>query len=533
MSQEQSFLSPSNAKNNPFAPCNLPMLNQRYGNLTEEPKADFKPMAGQGVPEEIPEIPSNNFVYNTNNSGAATNCGFLNEDFNSDAVKLRLRAELPHLTRKQIAQFQLPFYETLCHDLLENGYHYAFTEIFTIHQKQMDERRKAGPDSPLWKIPPISEQSEKIHMLRDQLSKAEAATRRQDNHTVFTCYLKLAKYFNDYPDDRWLAEHFFDYCFTVAKRITDDGGLKMAQAYEYNGLAKEAKGDLQVACSFFIQLYNATRDKTWKEEDGTKMSKNADKHLVRIYHALLEATPKEHLCERMAYCIKAHDIASASNDWTLTAPASLKMGQMYQEANKISEAITFYRGYFDLSKGANDWISLGNACESLAQLFESQNNMQETIRYLKIYAELCEEHCDWLQLCKASRLLGHAYDKAGQAQEALQWILKAYKMPQSINTPNPALFQKYTETSRLMIGVTRAHCMNILFTNAIITDTPDALLRIIEWKADPRNEHKLFMSYEKRPRWRIRDAEVHRDSITCMKSPPTNFKIGNKQGTDN
>lgn len=66
-------------------------------------------------------------------------------------------------------------------------------------------------------------------------------------------------------------------------------------------------------------------------------------------------------------------------------------------------------------------------------LYFRQNNMQETIRYLKIYAELCEEHCDWLQLCKASRLLGHAYDKAGQAQEALQWILKAYKMPQSIN----------------------------------------------------------------------------------------------------
>ena len=63
----------------------------------------------------------------------------------------------------------------------------------------------------------------------------------------------------------------------------------------------------------------------------------------------------------------------------------------------------------------------------------SQNNIQETIRYLKIYAELCEEHCDWLQLCKASHLLGHAYDKAAQPQEALQWILKAYKMPQTIN----------------------------------------------------------------------------------------------------
>ena len=71
-------------------------------------------------------------------------------------------------------------------------------------------------------------------------------------------------------------------------------------------------GDLQLACSFFIQLYNATRDKTWKDDDGNEMSKNADRHLVRIYHALMDATPKENLCERMAFCVKAHDIAAAS-----------------------------------------------------------------------------------------------------------------------------------------------------------------------------------------------------------------------------
>lgn len=33
-------------------------------------------------------------------------------------------------------------------------------------------------------------------------------------------------------------------------------------------------------------------------------------------------------------------IPFSGNDWTLAAPASLKMGQLYQEANKISEAIT-------------------------------------------------------------------------------------------------------------------------------------------------------------------------------------------------
>lgn len=108
----------------------------------------------------------------------------------------------------------------------------------------MSERQKAGPEAPIWTIPPISEQPEKIHMLRDQLSQAEAASRRRDCHTIFSCYVRLAKYFNDFPDERWLAEHYFDYALVAAKRVDDDGGLKLAMAYEYCGLTKEAKGTL-------------------------------------------------------------------------------------------------------------------------------------------------------------------------------------------------------------------------------------------------------------------------------------------------
>ena len=99
MSNERSFLSATDVKNNPFSLDSLPILNQNCISYDEEPKVDFK----QNQANQHSAY-TNGFVYNTNNSGSATNCGFLDEDFNSDAVKLRLRAELPHLTRKQIAQ---------------------------------------------------------------------------------------------------------------------------------------------------------------------------------------------------------------------------------------------------------------------------------------------------------------------------------------------------------------------------------------------------------------------------------------------
>ena len=93
----------------------------------------------------------------------------------------------------------------------------------------------------------------------------------------------------------------------------------------------------------------------------------------------------------------------------------------------VSVGFQFCLAYLILS-----YLTFGEVSLFFAFIY-SQNNITETIRYLKIYAELCEEHCDWLQLCKASYLLGHTYDKAAQPQEALQWIQKAYKMPQTIH----------------------------------------------------------------------------------------------------
>ena len=100
MSHERSFISAPDAKSNSFTLDSLPIQNQNYATCSnEEQTVDFKQ-----IQAPIVSAYTNDFVYNINNSGAATTCGFLDEDFTNDAVKLRLRAELPHLTRKQIAQ---------------------------------------------------------------------------------------------------------------------------------------------------------------------------------------------------------------------------------------------------------------------------------------------------------------------------------------------------------------------------------------------------------------------------------------------
>lgn len=90
----------------------LPSIDQRYGGRSAGQglitKLQGVPRQSDGIAGNImnsKDEPPNCLGCNQSNPGlAAIKCDYLSENINSDAIKLRLRAELPHLTRKQIAQ---------------------------------------------------------------------------------------------------------------------------------------------------------------------------------------------------------------------------------------------------------------------------------------------------------------------------------------------------------------------------------------------------------------------------------------------
>lgn len=115
MSEGRPFTTASDGRNATFGTESIPAVGQRYGGRAAGQALVSKligvPRAPDGIAGNIVntrDAPPACYGFNTNNPDPLTTaplkCNFLNEDFNSDAVKLRLRAELPHLTRKQIAQ---------------------------------------------------------------------------------------------------------------------------------------------------------------------------------------------------------------------------------------------------------------------------------------------------------------------------------------------------------------------------------------------------------------------------------------------
>ncbi|CAL8097826.1 unnamed protein product [Calicophoron daubneyi] len=451
-------------------------------------------------------------------------CAQLNEVINDQATKLRLRSELPHLTRRDVSQYRLPFYEVLCNDLLRNGYHYAFTELFNLHKRQDDERRIAGPDSPLWFIPPLSEQPEKIKLLSFHLCQAESATRRGDKHTLFTSYLLLGLAFMESCDDLWVAEHFFLRALEVAKTITDDDGLKLATAHQHYGRLKQAKNDLEEAHKSLSEFYRLTRGKEWRDCDGHFLRKLAAKYLVDNYEKKIQATPAEYHSDRITLCKQAQEIALECEDWKVESLVWLRLGQLLEAAGNLPEGIRIYKEYFDKSAAKEDYISLGKACEALAKLCQRQGKIPESILYLQKFASICERNGQWVQLGRACQMLGEAFDAVGDYASALKWMRKAYTLPNMIQGLKPEHCRQTTEASRIMIGISRAHLMNTAYTKTVLTNTPPSTLKIIDWKAYPMNEEKLFLQEEiKLPPIRLGEQKPARDVISYALHPSTGF----------
>ncbi|KAF7259729.1 hypothetical protein EG68_03358 [Paragonimus skrjabini miyazakii] len=455
---------------------------------------------------------------------APIQCGQLSETINDQATKLHLRSELPHLTRKDVAQIRLPFYQLLCHALLENGYHRAFSELFGLHQKQNEERRLAGPESPLWYIPPLAEQPEKVTLMAHHLSEAEAASRRRDAHTVFTSYLTLGLTFKESPDDLWLAEHFFKYTLEAAVMITDDDNLKLAIAHQHYGHTLQVRGFLEQASVSLKEFYRLTREKLWRDDKGQLLQKLASTYLVENFQSQIAQCPSHYHSDRITLCRKAHEIALECGDWKIEAPIWLLVGEILESANNLQEALVVYRDFFDKACTRGDYTNLSRVCEALAKLCQKLNNIEDSIQYLHKFASSCERHGQWVELGRACQMLGTAYDTVGDYASALKWMKKAYNLPHMIQGLKPEAFDETTESSRIMIGVTRAHLMHKAYVTNMLNNQSPAVYRVIEWKARPKNEDKLFPINELQlPPITFNNRRPKRDVLLYAKHPSTGF----------
>lgn len=75
-------------------------------------------------------------------------------------------------------RYRNTYKHNLCVDMLQNGFHLSFCELFALIRKQEESRQQAGPESLAWSMTLLKDEHEKLDVLKQHLTRAETAQRK-------------------------------------------------------------------------------------------------------------------------------------------------------------------------------------------------------------------------------------------------------------------------------------------------------------------------------------------------------------------
>lgn len=96
-------------------------------------------------------------------------------------------------------RYRNSYMHNLCLDMLKDGFHHSFCELFDLMKSEREERERLGPDSGLQDQPLVQDQPRKLEQMKVHLTEAEAAKRRGRLVYDTTIVIYLMHAFNIQP----------------------------------------------------------------------------------------------------------------------------------------------------------------------------------------------------------------------------------------------------------------------------------------------------------------------------------------------
>ncbi|KAM5255828.1 tetratricopeptide repeat protein 29 [Ctenodactylus gundi] len=380
------------------------------------------------------------------------------------------------LSKEEVAAYRNSYQKNICVDMLREGYHKSFRELFTVMEQWNALREAARVRSLLWLQKPLEEQPDKLDHLYHYLTRAETAEREGYLEDVYNNFLSLACYFNN-PEDKWVRNHFYERCFDIAQTIKIDGGRKEAEAQAHMGLLYEEDGQLLEAAEHYEAFHQLTQGRIWKDETGRFLNLLACESLLRTYRLLSDKMlENKEYKQAIKILIKASEIAKEGNDKKMEGEASYYLGLAYLAAGEYETALTVLNTYSKISSDRDDDVSLGRAYEAQAKVLQSQGEMTEAIKYLKKFVKIARNNFQSLDVVRASTMLGDIYNAKGQYSKASEYFEQAF------DTAVELMSASLTEETKVHYGIARAHQMMLTMNNYIESEDLTSLDHLLSWK---------------------------------------------------
>lgn len=383
----------------------------------------------------------------------------------------------PMLTKRQTTAYRNTYRHNLCVDMLQNGFHLSFCELFALIKRQEDQRLESGPESLMWSITLLKDQHDKLDVLKYHLTRAETAQRKGDYREVYRERYELARYFQT-SNDKWLADHFFDTCLDTSNLITDDEGKMRAEGFCNVALSHEENADFYNAAEHFEAYYDLSKEnKDWTTGDGISFYTDSCIHLFRIYTTIGERLAQEDPELMLEYLTKAYNSAKESEQQKLEGEAAYRLGLASDTAGDSDTALKHLETYLKICRASDDKEGIGKACDAIAKTFARQGRVEESIEYLKQFVNVAEKSGQEHAYSKACHNLGNIYNTLGMYEEATKYFDKAYNLSRSMGEMSSI------NVNRVQFGVAMAHKMLQGTQSHIVMNHQQALERLIEWKS--------------------------------------------------
>ncbi|KAK6494128.1 tetratricopeptide repeat protein 29 [Huso huso] len=385
----------------------------------------------------------------------------------------------PELSKLEIAVYKNSHKHNICVNMLREGYHKSFSELFALIQKWNTSREAAGPGSAIWQEEPLEKQPDKLDQLQHFLTRAEAAQRAGRYEEMYTNQLSLANYFNN-SDDKWLSHHFFESCLHTSK-LVKDGGQKEAEAHSNMGKVYMEQGQLEKAAEHYEVFHHLTLGLAWKDKAGRTHNSWGCESLWRIYTLLADKMLENKKHEQaIKTLIKAFEMAKEVGDKKIEGEAAYCVGLAYHRCGDPETATTYLNMFMEISTALGDSNGLGKAFEAMAKALESQGKITESVKYLEKFIQVAKSSDQSRSLQDACMCLGVIYNNRGQYDKGCKYFEMASTI--AMNLGDLQLLEK----AQVYIGIGKAHQMTT-FSSHIEATGHVNMERVLAWK-NSRND---------------------------------------------
>ncbi|XP_058140961.1 tetratricopeptide repeat protein 29 isoform X2 [Dasypus novemcinctus] len=398
-----------------------------------------------------------------------------------DDIDHYLETNFKGLSKEEVAAYRNSYKKNICVDMLREGFHKSFTELFALMEEWDALREAARVRSVFWQQRPLEEQPEKLDHFYRYLTRAETAERNKYFEDVYNNLYALACYFNN-PEDKWVRNHFYERCFKIAQLIKIDGGKKEAEAQAHMGLLYEEDGQLLEAAEHYEAFHQLTQGRIWKDETGRFLNLWACESLLRTYRLLADKMlENKEYKQAIRILIKASEIAKEGSDKKMEGEASYYLGLAHLAAGEYEKALTVLNTYIEISTDLEEDLSLGKAYEAMAKVLQSRGETTEAIKYLKKVLKIARNNFQNLDIARASTMLGDIYNEKGFYSRASEYFQQAFDTTQELmNMP-------LMDETKVHYGIAKAHQLMLTVNNYIEIADYTSLDRLLSWKESRSN----------------------------------------------